>query len=104
MYFDVQEKPLLIGIEGLILCQSGPKTFPIKGAVPRITCLAVDEHGYETPPFSILCKATDSKVITLQLWSIMNSIITSLSLLNARHSLKNLHWRLVKFQSMLTKE
>ncbi|XP_017974838.1 PREDICTED: proline-rich protein 3 [Theobroma cacao] len=59
---DVKEKPLPIGIEGLILCKSGPKRLiPIKGAVARITCLAVDEHGYETAPFSILSKATDSK-------------------------------------------
>ena len=29
--FDVKEKPLPIGIEGLILCKLGPKTIPIKG-------------------------------------------------------------------------
>ncbi|XP_022769976.1 proline-rich protein 3-like [Durio zibethinus] len=59
--FDMKEKQLPIGVEGLILCKSGPKTIPIEGAVARITCLAVDEHGYETAPFSILSKATDSK-------------------------------------------
>ncbi|XWS75664.1 hypothetical protein CRYUN_Cryun01aG0110600 [Craigia yunnanensis] len=59
--FDVKEKPLPIGVEGLILCKSGSKTIPIKGAVARITCLVVDEHGYETAPFSILSKPTDSK-------------------------------------------
>ena len=31
------------------------------GAVARITCLAVDEHDYETEPFSILSKPTDSR-------------------------------------------
>lgn len=31
------------------------------GGVARITCLAIDEHGYETAPFSILSKPTDSK-------------------------------------------
>ncbi|XP_022727901.1 uncharacterized protein LOC111283604 [Durio zibethinus] len=46
--FDVKEKPLPIAVEGLILCKSGSETIPIKGAVARITCLAVDEHGYES--------------------------------------------------------
>ncbi|XVE78570.1 hypothetical protein DITRI_Ditri13aG0156400 [Diplodiscus trichospermus] len=60
--FDhVKEKTLPIGIEGIILCKSGQKTIPIAGAVARITCLAVDEHGYETAPFSFLSKETDSK-------------------------------------------
>ncbi|KAA3459145.1 proline-rich protein 3-like [Gossypium australe] len=59
--FHVKEKPLPIGIEGFILCKSGPKTIPIKGGVARITCLAVDENGYQTAPFSILSKPTDSK-------------------------------------------
>ncbi|OMP06007.1 Pollen Ole e 1 allergen/extensin [Corchorus olitorius] len=58
---DVKEKPLPIGVEGIILCRSGYKTFPIKGAIARITCLAVDENGYEAAPFSILSKETDSK-------------------------------------------
>ncbi|GMJ16129.1 hypothetical protein like AT2G47540 [Hibiscus trionum] len=58
---DVKEEPLSIGIEGIILCKSDPKTTPIKGSVARITCLAVDQHGYETAPFSVLSKPTDSK-------------------------------------------
>ncbi|KAK8491290.1 hypothetical protein V6N11_051302 [Hibiscus sabdariffa] len=58
---DVKEESLSIGIEGIILCKSGPKTTPIEGAVARIACLGVDEHGYETAPFSILSKPTDSK-------------------------------------------
>lgn len=33
----------------------------IVGAVARITCLAEDEYGYETAPFSILSGATDAK-------------------------------------------
>ncbi|MBA0549088.1 hypothetical protein Golob_020146 [Gossypium lobatum] len=41
--FHVKEKPLPIG------------------GVARITCLAVDENGYQTAPFSILSKPADSK-------------------------------------------
>ncbi|XP_039003686.1 proline-rich protein 1-like [Hibiscus syriacus] len=58
---DVKDKRLSIVIEGIILCKSGPKTTPIKGAAARITCVAVDEQGYETAPFSILNTPTDSK-------------------------------------------
>ncbi|KAM1759222.1 hypothetical protein ACFX11_008243 [Malus domestica] len=54
-------KPQTIGIQGLVLCKSGLQSFPIKGAVVRITCLAEDEQGYETAPFSKLSGATDAK-------------------------------------------
>ncbi|KAM1534399.1 hypothetical protein EV2_008479 [Malus domestica] len=54
-------KPQNIGIQGLVLCKSGLQSFPIKGAVVRITCLAEDEQGYETAPFSKLSGATDAK-------------------------------------------
>ncbi|CAL9023976.1 unnamed protein product [Prunus brigantina] len=56
-----KQLPHIIGIQGLVLCKSGLKSFPIKGAVARITCLAEDEYGYETAPFSILSGATDAK-------------------------------------------
>ncbi|PQQ14378.1 proline-rich protein 3 [Prunus yedoensis var. nudiflora] len=56
-----KQLPHVIGIQGLVLCKSGLKSFPIKGAVARITCLAEDEYGYETAPFSILSGATDAK-------------------------------------------
>ncbi|KAB2022361.1 hypothetical protein ERO13_D07G187250v2, partial [Gossypium hirsutum] len=60
--FHVKEKPLPIAIEGFILCKSGPKNNPKSaGGVARITCLAVDENGYQTAPFSILSKPVDSK-------------------------------------------
>ncbi|KAM5564097.1 proline-rich protein 3 [Rosa sericea] len=51
----------LFGIQGLVLCNSGLKAFPIQGAVARITCVGEDENGYETAPFSILSGATDAK-------------------------------------------
>ncbi|KAE8660599.1 Reversibly glycosylated polypeptide 1 [Hibiscus syriacus] len=56
-----KEKPLPIGVEGHILCKSGTSSpaVPIQGAVARITCLAVDESGYETAPFSFLSGETD---------------------------------------------
>ncbi|GMI73738.1 root hair specific 13, SEED AND ROOT HAIR PROTECTIVE PROTEIN [Hibiscus trionum] len=55
-----KEKPLPIGVEGHILCRSGTSpAVPIQGAVARVTCLAVDESGYETAPFSFLSGATD---------------------------------------------
>ncbi|KAJ7973004.1 Pollen Ole e 1 allergen/extensin [Quillaja saponaria] len=53
--------PTTVGIQGLVLCKSGPKYFPLEGAVARISCLAVNEHGYERAPFSILSPATDNK-------------------------------------------
>ncbi|KAJ4719962.1 Pollen Ole e 1 allergen/extensin [Melia azedarach] len=40
-------KSLPIGIQGLVLCESGPKYHPIQGAVARITCLAIDENQYQ---------------------------------------------------------
>ncbi|XP_050364621.1 protein SEED AND ROOT HAIR PROTECTIVE PROTEIN-like [Argentina anserina] len=51
----------LFGIQGIILCNSGLKPFPIQGAVARITCVGEDENGYETAPFSMLTAATDAK-------------------------------------------
>ncbi|KAE8671284.1 putative Integrase-type DNA-binding superfamily protein [Hibiscus syriacus] len=51
---------LPIGVEGLVLCKSGPKYYPIQGALARITCVAVDENGYEMT-HSICSGETDSK-------------------------------------------
>ncbi|KAF5455298.1 hypothetical protein F2P56_024893 [Juglans regia] len=51
----------LIGIQGLVLCKSGSNYIPLKGAMVRITCLAVDENGYETAPFSIFSDECDAK-------------------------------------------
>ncbi|KAK3231586.1 hypothetical protein Dsin_003467 [Dipteronia sinensis] len=55
------EKPLPISIEGLVLCKSGSKYYPIQGAVAKITCLLGDIYGSKTTLFSISSKATDSK-------------------------------------------
>ncbi|XVF32817.1 hypothetical protein REPUB_Repub17cG0115300 [Reevesia pubescens] len=51
---------LPIGVQGLVLCKSGPKYYPIQGALARITCLAVDENGYEKS-FSVCSGETDTK-------------------------------------------
>ncbi|CAK7348348.1 unnamed protein product [Dovyalis caffra] len=51
----------IIGVQGLVYCESGPKRFPLEGAVIRITCLANDAYGYEAAPFSFLSEATDAK-------------------------------------------
>ncbi|KAJ6710533.1 POLLEN OLE E I FAMILY ALLERGEN [Salix koriyanagi] len=49
-----------IGIEGLVLCRSGYNYIPVKGALVRIACMAVDQNGYETTPFSCLTGAADA--------------------------------------------
>ncbi|PPS20181.1 hypothetical protein GOBAR_AA00383 [Gossypium barbadense] len=56
-----EEQPNLpIGVEGLVLCKSGPKYSPIQGALARITCLVVDENGYEKT-HSVCSGETDAK-------------------------------------------
>ncbi|PKI40174.1 hypothetical protein CRG98_039426 [Punica granatum] len=50
----------MIGAQGVIYCRSGTKFIPLKGALARISCLAVDTRGYETAPFSILSKPADA--------------------------------------------
>ncbi|XP_050363667.1 protein SEED AND ROOT HAIR PROTECTIVE PROTEIN-like [Argentina anserina] len=59
-YFE-KPKPLHVDVQGLVLCNSGIKPFPIQGAVARIKCLSEDENGYETAPLVILSGATDAK-------------------------------------------
>ncbi|XWS46611.1 hypothetical protein CRYUN_Cryun14cG0083200 [Craigia yunnanensis] len=51
---------LPVGVQGLVLCKSGPKYYPIQGASARITCLAVDENGYEKP-HSVYTGETDAR-------------------------------------------
>ncbi|XP_041022412.1 proline-rich protein 3-like [Juglans microcarpa x Juglans regia] len=51
----------LIGIQGLVLCKLGSTYVPLKGAVARITCKAVDERGYEEVPLSVLSNECDAK-------------------------------------------
>ncbi|KAJ9696564.1 hypothetical protein PVL29_008668 [Vitis rotundifolia] len=51
----------ITGIQGLVYCNSGPEQIPLRGALVRITCVAVHEHEYETAPFSILTDGTDEE-------------------------------------------
>ncbi|KAG2697521.1 hypothetical protein I3760_07G110200 [Carya illinoinensis] len=51
----------IIAIQGLVYCKSGSNLIPLEGAVTRITCLAVDEHGFETAPFTFLSNACNPK-------------------------------------------
>ncbi|XP_075640535.1 protein SEED AND ROOT HAIR PROTECTIVE PROTEIN-like [Castanea sativa] len=52
--------PTIIGIQGHVLCKAGSNYFALKGAVARIACVAVDDKGYETAPFSILSNGCDA--------------------------------------------
>ncbi|KAM4086564.1 hypothetical protein ACJW30_10G111500 [Castanea mollissima] len=52
--------PTIIGIQGHVLCKAGSNCFALKGAVARITCVAVGDKGYETAPFSILSNGCDA--------------------------------------------
>ncbi|KAG8488773.1 hypothetical protein CXB51_016778 [Gossypium anomalum] len=51
---------LSIAVQGLVLCKTGSKYYPIQGASATITCKAVDEVGAERT-VSICSKATDAK-------------------------------------------
>ncbi|MBA0730311.1 hypothetical protein Golax_025607 [Gossypium laxum] len=51
---------LSIAVQGLVLCNTGSKYYPIQGASATITCKAVDEVGAERT-VSICSKATDAK-------------------------------------------
>jgi hypothetical protein len=67
------------------------------GAVARITCQAVDEHGYNTVPFSILSCATDNKGYFFATLS-PSELQISGSLKIARNFSIALHWKLAKLQ------
>ncbi|KAJ4719961.1 Pollen Ole e 1 allergen/extensin [Melia azedarach] len=58
---EEKEKSFLVGIQGLVLCKSGPKYYPIPRAVARITCLGVDENGYEKKSVFNCRGTTDEK-------------------------------------------
>ncbi|XP_021281136.1 proline-rich protein 3-like [Herrania umbratica] len=58
--YPLKPEILPIGVQGLVLCKSGPKYNPIQGALVRITCLAVDENGYEKS-HSVCRGETDAK-------------------------------------------
>ncbi|KAG5231717.1 proline-rich protein [Salix suchowensis] len=50
-----------IGVEGLVLCKQGSNYTPLEGAVIRVACTAMDQHGYRKVHFSCLTGATDAK-------------------------------------------
>ncbi|CAI9285523.1 unnamed protein product [Lactuca saligna] len=56
-----KEIPKPIAVQGLIYCKSGSKFIPLKGATARITCLARNQKGYESAPFSISSCPADDK-------------------------------------------
>ncbi|WRX07950.1 hypothetical protein QQP08_000437 [Theobroma cacao] len=58
--YPLKPEILPIGVQGLVLCKSGPKYNPIQGALVRITCLAVAENGYEKT-HSVCSGETDAK-------------------------------------------
>ncbi|WOG83820.1 hypothetical protein DCAR_0102998 [Daucus carota subsp. sativus] len=60
-HFSHKFLPGFVAVQGLVYCKSGSKLIPLKDAIARITCLAVDKKGYETAPFSILSKPADAK-------------------------------------------
>ncbi|KAL8101014.1 protein SEED AND ROOT HAIR PROTECTIVE PROTEIN-like [Apium graveolens] len=51
----------VIGIQGTILCKTASQLIPIKDAIARITCEAVDKKGYKTAPFSKLSSPANAK-------------------------------------------
>ncbi|KAF3613538.1 putative histone-lysine N-methyltransferase SETD1B-like [Capsicum annuum] len=51
----------IIAVQGMIYCKSGYKSFPLKGAVARITCLGREKNGYETAPFSFSSYQSNAK-------------------------------------------
>ncbi|XVF32816.1 hypothetical protein REPUB_Repub17cG0115200 [Reevesia pubescens] len=57
---EEKENRLSIAVQGLVLCKSGSKYYPIKGAFATITCKAVDEVGVEKT-VSLCSEATDEK-------------------------------------------
>ncbi|XP_043697576.1 protein SEED AND ROOT HAIR PROTECTIVE PROTEIN-like [Telopea speciosissima] len=48
----------IIGVQGVIYCKTGTKQFPIEGAKGRVTCLVVDENGYESV-ITVISNKTD---------------------------------------------
>ncbi|KAJ9543182.1 hypothetical protein OSB04_022889 [Centaurea solstitialis] len=53
------EHPKNLAVQGLIYCKSGSKLIPLKGAIARVSCLAVHKNGQESAPFSFLSCPAD---------------------------------------------
>ncbi|KAJ4954135.1 hypothetical protein NE237_030967 [Protea cynaroides] len=43
-----------IGVQGMIYCKAGSELMPLEGAMARITCIAVDKHGFETSSYTVM--------------------------------------------------
>ncbi|KAJ8749631.1 hypothetical protein K2173_026280 [Erythroxylum novogranatense] len=56
---EINDQPIPIAIEGVILCKSGSSYLPVQGATSRIKCLAVDDRGYEVAPFAFMSSPSD---------------------------------------------
>ncbi|KAL1225168.1 Protein SEED AND ROOT HAIR PROTECTIVE PROTEIN [Cardamine amara subsp. amara] len=54
-------KLIPMAVEGVIMCRSGGKTYPIQGATARISCVKKDVYGKELVPISIMSGKTDAK-------------------------------------------
>ncbi|ESQ37887.1 hypothetical protein EUTSA_v10029026mg [Eutrema salsugineum] len=54
-------KLIPVAVEGVIMCKSGDKSYPIQGATARISCVKTDVYGKEIVPISIMSSKTDSK-------------------------------------------
>ncbi|KAG2312054.1 hypothetical protein Bca52824_023611 [Brassica carinata] len=50
-----------VAVEGVIMCRSGDKSYPIQGATARIACVKTDAYGKEIVPISIMSSKTDAK-------------------------------------------
>ncbi|XVF18294.1 hypothetical protein REPUB_Repub11eG0008900 [Reevesia pubescens] len=78
---EENENLLSIGVEGLVLCKSGSKYYPIQGAVAKVTCQAVDEIGLEKT-LPICSTPTDAK-------GYFFATVSSLSLVDKSLKIKN---------------
>ncbi|KFK30801.1 hypothetical protein AALP_AA6G027700 [Arabis alpina] len=54
-------KLIPVAVEGVIMCKTGDKSYPIQGATVRIACVKTDEYGKEIVPISILSGKTNAK-------------------------------------------
>ncbi|CAN6853892.1 unnamed protein product [Brassica oleracea] len=54
-------KIIPVAVEGVIMCKSGDKSYPIQGATARIACVKTDAYGKEIVPISIMSSKTDAK-------------------------------------------
>ncbi|XWS27483.1 hypothetical protein CRYUN_Cryun26dG0119100 [Craigia yunnanensis] len=85
---EENEKLLSIGVEGLVLCKSGPKYCPIQGALAKVTCKAVDEIGLEKT-LPICSVPTDAKGYLFTTLSSLSLVDKSLKLKDCKAFLES---------------